>query len=143
LRLWSLDIVPLFYFIYFNINASLYVFISVGHFRAFQPSKTRFLTLCISSYIYKGQWSLLYLTLEVMVTWYCFALLFHLFHYKGFFVRVYISVSFSCVSANENVFSNTMHFLIYIKETIMFLVLNTWGNGHLRMFRSFILSISL
>jgi hypothetical protein len=70
-----------------------------------------------------------------MVTWEFFAPLFDLFHYKGLFLLVYISVSFSWVSAFENAFSDTMHFFIYIQENIMFLVFNIWECGHLILFR--------
>jgi hypothetical protein len=118
------------------------VYISVSY-SCVSACENPFSALCISSYIYKKLLCLEYLTFVVMVTWYSFALLFHLFHYKGIFLRVYIRVSFSCVSASENAFNDTMHFLTYIKETIMFLVLNIWGYGHLRMFRSFIWSISI
>jgi hypothetical protein len=115
----------------------------VCNFRAFQPAKTLFLTLWISIYIYKDQWCLLYLTFEVKVTWYCFALLFHLFHYKGIFVRVYISVPFSSVSAYENTFYDTMHFFIYIQGTMMFKVFTSWCYEHMIVFRNLISSISL
>jgi hypothetical protein len=78
-----------------------------------------------------------------LVTWWYFVLLFQLLHYKGIFVRVYISMSFSCVSASENAFSDTMHFFIYIQGTMMFIVFKSWSYAQLIVFRSFTSSISL
>jgi hypothetical protein len=118
------------------------VYICVS-FSCFTVCENAILALCISSYIYKEQWCLYYLAVEVMVSCECLGPLFDLFHYKRLFVLVYISLSFSCVSACEIAFSDTMHVFIYILETIMFLQFNNWGCGHLIVFRSFILSISI